>query len=269
MAHKKGVGSTDNGRDSNPKYLGVKLFGGQAATAGNIIVRQRGTRFHPGDNVYMGRDFTLHAKVDGTVVFRRRRGDRTYVSIQPNDEAVAANTRPIVNTKAAAAAFQRQASGGAATATAKAKAKPTPSVLPSDAAVAAEVQHTEAELPRDSVTPPGTDLNEIATPAEEVAQSVATPIDAADVNAPSDKDDLKKIEGVGPKIEGLLNEGGFYTFAQVAEGPVEKIQEILDAAGPRYRIHKPATWAKQAELARDGKWDELGVLQDQLKGGKD
>jgi large subunit ribosomal protein L27 len=65
MAHKKGVGSTDNGRDSNSKRLGVKLFGGQFARAGNIIVRQRGTKFHPGDNVGMGRDFTLHALVDG------------------------------------------------------------------------------------------------------------------------------------------------------------------------------------------------------------
>ena len=261
MAHKKGVGSTDNGRDSNPKYLGVKLFGGQAATAGNIIVRQRGTKFHPGDNVYMGKDFTLHAKVDGTVVFRRRRNDRTYVSIRPNDEAIAANTRAIVGTREAAAGVT--AVRPAVTAKpARPGAKPTPSVLPSDAAVAAEVQHTEAELPRDSVTAPGTDLNAIATPDEEVVQSVATPLTEAV------KDDLKKIEGVGPKIEGLLNAGGFHTFADVAEGPVEKIQAILDEAGPRYRVHKPATWAQQAALARDGKWDELKVLQDQLSGGK-
>ncbi len=99
MAHKKGAGSTDNGRDSNPKYLGVKLFGGQAAVAGNIIVRQRGTKFHPGDNVYMGKDYTLHARVDGTVVFRRRRDDRTYVSIRANDELLAASTRPVLGTK--------------------------------------------------------------------------------------------------------------------------------------------------------------------------
>ena len=83
MAHKKGAGSTDNGRDSKSKRLGVKLFGGQTAVAGNIIVRQRGTRFHLGDNVYMGRDFTIHANVDGIVVFTRKRDDRTYVSITP------------------------------------------------------------------------------------------------------------------------------------------------------------------------------------------
>ena len=69
MAHKKGVGSTDNGRDSNSKRLGVKLFGGEHAIPGNIIVRQRGTKFHPGNNVYMGRDFTLHARVEGLVKF--------------------------------------------------------------------------------------------------------------------------------------------------------------------------------------------------------
>ncbi len=69
MAHKKAGGSTRNGRDSNPKYLGVKLFGGQAVAAGNIIVRQRGTQFHPGPNVGLGRDHTLFALKDGTVKF--------------------------------------------------------------------------------------------------------------------------------------------------------------------------------------------------------
>ena len=83
MAHKKGVGSTDNGRDSNSKRLGVKLFGGQFAKAGNIIVRQRGTKFHPGNNVGMGKDFTLHALVDGTIEFRKRRLNRTFVNVIP------------------------------------------------------------------------------------------------------------------------------------------------------------------------------------------
>jgi large subunit ribosomal protein L27 len=69
MAHKKGVGSSRNGRDSNPKYLGVKIYGGQVVDAGNIIVRQRGTNFHPGTNVGLGRDHTLFALKDGTVEF--------------------------------------------------------------------------------------------------------------------------------------------------------------------------------------------------------
>lgn len=87
MAHKKGVGSSDNGRDSKSKRLGVKLFGGQKAIAGNIIVRQRGTKFHPGENTYLGKDFTLHAKVDGTVAFSKGKMNRTWVSIIPSESA--------------------------------------------------------------------------------------------------------------------------------------------------------------------------------------
>ncbi len=84
MAHKKGVGSSRNGRESHSKRLGVKLFGGQVAKAGNIIVRQRGTKHHPGENVGIGRDHTLFALVDGTIVFKRGgRDDRSYVSILP------------------------------------------------------------------------------------------------------------------------------------------------------------------------------------------
>jgi len=86
MAHKKGVGSSKNGRDSKPKMLGVKTFGGQNVTAGSIIVRQRGTKFHPGENVGIGRDDTLFAKVPGVVRFTRGRNDRQYVHI---DEATA------------------------------------------------------------------------------------------------------------------------------------------------------------------------------------
>ncbi|HEY7518231.1 MAG TPA: 50S ribosomal protein L27 [Methylomirabilota bacterium] len=83
MAHKKGVGSSRNGRDSNPQMLGVKRFGGQFVTGGSILVRQRGTRFHPGLNVGLGSDDTLFAKIDGYVRFERR-GDNRYVSIVAN-----------------------------------------------------------------------------------------------------------------------------------------------------------------------------------------
>jgi large subunit ribosomal protein L27 len=82
MAHKKGVGSSKNGRESESKRLGVKIFGGQAAIAGNIIVRQRGTKHNPGQNVYMGKDHSLHAKVDGIVKFSKKRNDKSYVSIE-------------------------------------------------------------------------------------------------------------------------------------------------------------------------------------------
>lgn len=81
MAHKKGVGSSDNGRDSNSKRLGVKLFGGQAVIAGNIIVRQRGTKFHPGNNVGIGRDHTLFALTDGTINFKKGRNNRNFVHV--------------------------------------------------------------------------------------------------------------------------------------------------------------------------------------------
>jgi len=83
MAHKKGVGSSKNGRESESKRLGVKIFGGEATKAGNIIVRQRGTEHHPGENVGMGRDHTLFALVDGVVVFRKRRNNRSFVSVKP------------------------------------------------------------------------------------------------------------------------------------------------------------------------------------------
>ena len=81
MAHKKAGGSTRNGRDSNPKYLGVKVYGGESVEAGNIIVRQRGTQFHPGENVGMGKDHTLFALCDGHVAFREGFKRRTYVSV--------------------------------------------------------------------------------------------------------------------------------------------------------------------------------------------
>ena len=83
MAHKKGVGSSKNGRESESKRLGVKVFGGQVTKAGNIIVRQRGTVHHPGENVGMGKDHTLFALVNGVVVFRRKKDNRSYVSVEP------------------------------------------------------------------------------------------------------------------------------------------------------------------------------------------
>jgi large subunit ribosomal protein L27 len=81
MAHKKGQGSSRNGRDSNPQYLGVKKYGGEKVLAGNILVRQRGTKFHPGLNVKKGKDDTLFAIADGVVKFEMKRGNRKYVSV--------------------------------------------------------------------------------------------------------------------------------------------------------------------------------------------
>lgn len=237
MAHKKGVGSTDNGRDSNSKRLGVKLFGGQVARAGNIIIRQRGTKYHPGENVYMGRDFTIHAKVDGNVAFRRSYRNRMYVSIVPSGAEAPVVAMPAPKAKPAAK-----------------KAAPAPKPAPAPAptpAPAAEVQGI-ADIPA-------------AKPAKKAA--------AVKIELPSGKkikqDDLKMVEGIGPKIEGLLHDIGIKTWQALADAPLEKVQQMLDDAGPRYRIHSPTTWAKQAKLAADAKWAELEELQDRLDGGKE
>ena len=85
MAHKKGEGSVKNGRDSQSKRLGVKIYGGQPAIAGNIIVRQRGTVYHPGKNVGLGKDFTIFALSDGLVEFKKGRGDKSYISVNAVD----------------------------------------------------------------------------------------------------------------------------------------------------------------------------------------
>ncbi len=102
MAHKKGAGSSRNGRESHSKRLGIKIFGGQAAIAGNIIVRQRGTQHHPDKNVGIGRDHTLFALVDGTVIFRKKLNDRSFVSVLPREESLVVEDAPVKAKKAAA-----------------------------------------------------------------------------------------------------------------------------------------------------------------------
>ncbi len=88
MAHKKGEGSVKNGRDSQSKRLGIKIYGGQPAISGNIIVRQRGTVYHPGNNVGVGKDFTLFALTDGVVEFKKGKGDKTTISVKPMEVLV-------------------------------------------------------------------------------------------------------------------------------------------------------------------------------------
>jgi large subunit ribosomal protein L27 len=217
MAHKKGVGSSDNGRDSNSKRLGVKLFGGQYAKAGNILIRQRGTKFHPGDNVYLGKDFTLHAQIAGTVVFSRSKKDRTFVSIIPLENAVAATPAQVAETLVV--------------------------------------------------------VEEVVDVVTEVAEKPAKTTKSASITLPSGKkvkqDDLKLVEGIGPKIEELMHAAGITTWAQLAAASNETLEAILDEAGPRFRIHDPATWSKQAAMADAAQWEELEAYQDHLKGGKE
>lgn len=254
MAHKKGAGSTDNGRDSKSKRLGVKLFGGQTAVAGNIIVRQRGTRFHLGDNVYMGRDFTIHANVDGIVVFTRKRDDRTYVSITP---ATAAE----VLAKVAGAKKGDAKAAPKKTIAVKAEAKAAPAVA---AAVVAPAP--VAEVVEEEVAAPVVVEAAIEAPAAEDEEATKAP--AVKKGSPK-LDDLKIVEGVGPKIEQLLKEGGIHTWADLAAADVDRLKEILDAAGPRYQIHNPSTWPAQAKFAAEGNFDELKEYQDMLTGGRD
>jgi large subunit ribosomal protein L27 len=249
MAHKKGVGSTDNGRDSKSKRLGVKLFGGQSAKAGNILVRQRGTRFHPGENVYKGKDFTLHAKVDGTVTFQKRRHNRVFVNIVPDatpewempttppKKDKVENVKPVVKEDTAE----------------KMAAPAVEDVAVATPEAPAEDVVAKSEAPAKEEKPKTSKSQKITLPSGKKIK----------------QDDLKMVEGIGPKIEGLLNEGGITTWAELADAPTEKVQAILDAAGPRYRMHDPATWAKQARLAADAKWEELEALQDRLDGGRE
>lgn len=202
MAHKKGVGSTDNGRDSNSKRLGVKIFGGQSARAGNIIVRQRGTKFHPGLNVGIGKDHTIYALIDGTVTFKKRRMNRTFINVLPLGE---------------------------------------------------EVAETVAKVSKEKVAK--------KKPAADVSKKTV-------VTASDNKDDLKIVEGIGPKIEELLNNAGVSTWVALANTEVAKIKSILEEAGNRYKAHDPTTWPEQARLAANGEWDRLKKWQDELDGGK-
>lgn len=252
MAHKKGVGSTDNGRDSKSKRLGVKLFGGQVAYAGNIIIRQRGTKFHPGKNVYLGKDFSVHAKVDGIVKFNKGKFNRTFVNIIPLDapEETVATIPPVVEpVKEAAPVAVAVEETPIAEAEAPVAEEETPVAVeetPEEAPVAAAPEVEEAPV-------------EDAPVAEEKPKKRAKKIK---------QDDLKIIEGVGPKIESLLKEGGLDTWQKVADANPEQIKEILEAAGSRYRMHDPTTWPAQAKFAAEGKFDELKAWQDELDGGK-
>jgi large subunit ribosomal protein L27 len=204
MAHKKGVGSSKNGRESESKRLGVKIYGGQFAKAGNILVRQRGTQHYPGENVGMGKDHTLFALIDGTVMFRKRRKNRSFVSVE--------------------------------------------SLVDMDVAVAEAPEMVAEEMPEVEVTE---------------TQAVAAEVEKEVVKA----DDLKKIEGIGPKIAEIFNQAGISSYAELAASPQDKLKEILTEAGSRYASRNPSTWPQQAKLAADGKWNELKELQDKLKGG--
>ncbi len=223
MAHKKGAGSSKNGRESHSKRLGVKIFGGQPAIAGNILVRQRGTAHNPGVGVGLGKDHTLFALVDGTVHFKKGFKGRSYVEILPFHNAVLVDA-PVK--------------------TAKKESGANKTIETAEAPVASPVAVADAPV--------------------EAVEAPAKKAKKADAG-----DDLKKIEGIGPKIAEIFNNDGIVTFAQLAETSTEKMQELLTAAGSRYASHNPGTWAKQAAMAAAGQWDELKAWQDEMSGGKE
>jgi len=208
MAHKKGAGSSKNGRESHSKRLGIKIFGGQEAIAGNILVRQRGTKHHPDKNVGLGKDHTLFALIDGTVVFKKKADNKSYVSVLP---AVA---KTEVATKAAKA----------------------PAAKKETVAKKTEAAPVKAEK----------------APAKKAAKG----------------DDLTIVEGIGPKIAEILVNAGIVTFADLAKAEVAKIEELLAEAGSNYNTAVPTTWPEQAQLAADGKFEELEKLKIALDGGK-
>ncbi len=261
MAHKKGVGSTDNGRDSKSKRLGVKLFGGQKTVAGNILVRQRGTKFHAGQNVYMGRDHTLHAAIDGIVEFKRSRNDRSFVHVLPFTE-VPETVAPVVVTKAAPTPKKAAAPAVAV--------EPAVEVVPEVAEETPVAETTVAEETpvAEAPAPVVEEVAEVTAAVAEPEEEAPAPKKTAAKKGPK-PDDLKIVEGIGPKIEQLLKEGGVTNWEVLANTPVDRLKEILDAAGSRYQIHDPSSWPAQAKFAVEGKWEDLKDYQEMLIGGRD
>jgi len=234
MAHKKGAGSSDNGRDSKSKRLGVKLFGGQKAIAGNIIIRQRGTRYHPGENVYMGRDHTLHAGIDGIVVFKRSYKDRNFVSVIPAELLAPQVTEVVAKPapKAEKPVSEVPAEKAAAAMPDVIEATVAPEVEVEAAAIAPAAEEIAApavEIAAAAAVAP--DAQEIATPAVEVEAADEQLAEKVSAKKSPKLDDLKIIEGVGPKIEQLLKEGGIHTWAELAGASVDRLKEILDEIG--------------------------------------
>ncbi len=221
MAHKKGAGSSRNGRESHSKRLGIKLFGGQTAIAGNILVRQRGTKHNPGLNVGIGKDDTLFALASGIVHFKKGFKGRSFVEILTDMPSAAANDLGKVKAETKAKVAVAEAV-----------------VVEAPVAVEAPVVEAAAETP--------------APKAKKAAKG----------------DDLKIVEGIGPKIAEAFVAAGIDTFEKLSNTSADALKEILTAAGPQFASHDPETWPAQAKLAAEGKMDELKKWQDELNGGK-
>ncbi len=218
MAHKKGMGSTKNGRDSESKRLGVKAFGGEFVQPGSIIIRQRGTKFHPGRGVGMGKDHTIYSKVEGQVVFRKRKSGRSFISVLP--EGVTTSHSAPSSTKA----------------TKKTK---------TDSAKETQNQEQQTET---QVSQSTQDETKSEAQAGDPQNALLKVVGEA---SESNKDDLKEINGVGPSMEEKLNAIGIYKFEQVAnisESALELIGQ-LDSSLPG-RIKQE--WISQAKELSNG-----------------
>lgn len=225
MAHKKGMGSTKNGRDSESKRLGVKVFGGQNVQPGSIILRQRGTKFHPGQGVGMGKDHTIYAKVDGQVVFRRRRRGRSYISVLP--EGVPETHAVTASQPAATEAVREEPEATTAT------------EAPVQEPKAPEQEAKQEQKEEADTAEPASASPETGDARAELLKSVGEASEA-------DKDDLKEITGVGPSMEEKLNAIGIYKYEQVAKIGEKELELIgqLDSSLPG-RIKEE--WVTQAK----------------------
>jgi large subunit ribosomal protein L27 len=318
MAHKKGAGSTDNGRDSKPKYLGIKMYGGQSARAGNILIRQRGTRWNSGENTYLGKDHTVHAKIDGIVTYTRGKNNKSTVHIMPFpgsvDEVldvaivkkakapkpVAAKPAPVAKPAAPVVAKVVERVVAPAPAPVVEKVVEAAPVVVERVVVvepvvekvveaapvvervvrvapAVEVRTVQSET-EPVVRTASRVVSEESTPAvistpKVISSTIVTPTTTAAKTGHTlprgiKQDDHKIVEGIGPKIEGLLHEAGIKTWLELSQTPIERLKEILEAAGSRYQMHDPGTWPKQAQFAHEGRFEELKEWQDMLDGGK-
>ena len=227
MAHKKAGGSSRNGRDSESKRLGVKRFGGELVTAGNIIVRQRGTKFHPGTNIGLGRDHTLFALSNGYVKFHVGQRGRSLVSIVDENP----NTLPSSAKKIGAPTASAKAAAAVAVASAAVSKKAAPKA------------EKKAAAPKAAAKP-------AAPKQEEAASSGAQPANLMS-KAPADADDLKKIKGVGPKSADAMNALGIYKYEQLAAFSAADVEWLSGEIGFSVeKIERDGWIAMAADLAK-------------------
>jgi large subunit ribosomal protein L27 len=236
MAHKKGGGSSRNGRDSNSQRLGVKRYGGQRVIPGNIIIRQRGTKFHPGENVMMGKDHTIYAVAEGFVVFEKPYRGRRHISVYPELTPVQGNGEVKQLQPMAFAELT--------------KIKPAK----------ARAEAPAAEMKAKPEAPAAEAVEEAPAPKKAKA--------ASSKKAGKAGDDLTVIEGIGPKMAAALIAAGIDTFAKLADASEDDLRAAIQQAGMNFAPSIP-TWSKQAQYLVDGNMDGFKAYIDSLTAGRE